>query len=138
MRGSLFTKALAILAAASLWLPATASAKSYQTPSTKVLCIVTPDSALPAPNPGEPFDAVVCQGEFTQPGSALNVMTTGDGTLSWSNNSLMPAASIIRMVYQRNYHWSIWTIRTAPAGTKITNSRTGHGMYVSLDNVYAF
>lgn len=134
----MFIRALVGLAVISLLLPATAAAKSYQTPSTKVLCTVTPDPALPAPNPEEPYDAVVCQGEFTQPGAALNVMTTGDGTLSWSNNNLVPDGPVIRLVYQRNYHWSIWTIRTAPAGTRITNSRTGHGMYVNLDNVYAF
>ncbi|MFN8090605.1 MAG: hypothetical protein U0R81_16865, partial [Mycobacterium sp.] len=66
------------------------------------------------------------------------VTTTGDGSLSWSNANLAVDNATIRMIYQRNYHWGVWTIRTAPAGTKITNSRTGHGMYVSVDKVYAF
>jgi len=136
-------KVLAGLTIASLLWPAIATAKSYQTPSGKVMCTVTPDSALPAPNPDQPFDAVVCQGQFTQPGASSTVVTTGDGTLTWSETGpIVESPSIenplIRMVYQRNYHWSIWTIRTAPAGTKLTNSRTGHGMYVSIDNVYAF
>jgi hypothetical protein len=134
----MFIKVLAGLTTSMLLLAPTAGAKTFQTPSYKVTCAITPDAAVPPPNPDEPYDAVVCQGEFTQPGATFTVITTGDGTLSWSTTVPILDGPTTRMVYQRNYHWSVWTIRTAPAGTKITNSRTGHGMYVSIDNVYAF
>ncbi len=134
----MFMKLVGGLAIASVLWPAAATAKNYVTPSGRVLCVLTPDPTVSSPTPDEQYDAAVCQGEFTQPGAAFNVMTTGDGSLSWSNANLAVDNPTIRMVYQRNYHWGIWTIRTAPAGTKITNSRTGHGMYVSIDRVYAF
>jgi hypothetical protein len=134
----MFIKVLAGLALSTVLLSPVASAKTFQTPSYAVTCAITPDPALPPPNPDEPFDAVACQGGFTQPGATFTVTTTGDGTLSWTDAGPVLDGPSTRMVYQRNYHWSVWTIRTAPAGTKITNSRTGHGMYVSIDNVYAF
>jgi hypothetical protein len=133
----MFIKVLVGLAVSTLLLPPIADAKTFQTPSYQVTCALTPDLAVPQANPEETYDAAVCQGQFTQPGANFTVITTGDGTLTWSNGPILDGPAT-RMVYQRNYHWSVWTIRTAPAGTKITNSRTGHGMYVSLDNVYAF
>jgi hypothetical protein len=44
----------------------------------------------------------------------------------------------IRMTYGQTYNIQGWTIVTSPEGTRFTNEGTGHGMFVSIENVYAF
>ena len=62
--------------------------------------------------------------------------TTGDarcrGAMQIWQSTMRPS----RMIYQRNYPGASGRC-TAP-WYQITNSRTGHGMYVSVDKVYAF
>ena len=40
--------------------------------------------------------------------------------------------------YGQPYNIQDWTIQPAPDGTRFTNDATGHGMFVSIDNVYSF
>ena len=40
--------------------------------------------------------------------------------------------------YGQTLHTQGWTILPSSDGTRITNDRTGHGMFVSIENVYAF
>ena len=42
------------------------------------------------------------------------------------------------MAYGQTYHSGNWTIYPDETGTRFTNERTGHGMFVSIENVYAF
>lgn len=111
-----------------------AAADNYVTQSGRVLCAVTPDSTIA--DVGQ--DAVVCQGAFTQPGAKFQAMTTGDGTLQWQDANLAVDNPTTAMSYGTTYHRGNWTIYPDATGTRFTDDRTGHGMFVSIENVYAF
>jgi hypothetical protein len=42
------------------------------------------------------------------------------------------------MQYGHTYHRGNWSIYHDDNGTRFTNDRTGHGMFVSIESVYAF
>jgi hypothetical protein len=44
----------------------------------------------------------------------------------------------LALTYGQTYHVQGWTINPADDGTRFTNDGTGHGMFVSLENVYSF
>ena len=126
---------LPLLAVAALLSPATAAADNYVTQSQRVLCAVTPDSTLASVGP----DAVVCQGAFTQaPQRGAGAVTTGDGTFHWEVGNLSIYNPTTTMAYGQTYHRGNWTIYHDQTGTRFVNDRTGHGMFVSIENVYAF
>jgi hypothetical protein len=84
-------------------------------------------------------DAVVCQGHFAQaPQSGAGAVTTGDGTFHWEVGNLNVFNPTTTMAYGQTYHRGNWTIYPDETGTKFVNDRTGHGMFVSIENVYAF
>jgi hypothetical protein len=107
---------------------------NFLTQSHRVVCAVTPDSTLSGVGP----DAVVCQGHFTQPGAKFNAVTTGTGSFYWEDANLAVDNPTTKMVYGQTYHRGNWTIYHDASGTRFTNDRTGHGMFVSIENVYAF
>lgn len=111
-----------------------AAADNYVTQSGRVLCAVTPDSTIA----GLGEDVVVCQGAFTQPGARFQAVTTGDGSIKWQDANLAVDNPTTAMEYGTTYHRGNWTIYSAVTGTTFTNDRTGHGMFVSIDDVYAF
>jgi hypothetical protein len=111
-----------------------AAADNYATQSGRVLCAVTPDSTIADFG----SDAVVCQGAFTQPGAKFQAVTTGDGTFSWQDANLAVDNPTTTMAYGTTYHRGNWTIYPDETGTRFTNDRTGHGLFVSIDDVYAF
>jgi hypothetical protein len=47
-------------------------------------------------------------------------------------------AKDIVLNYGQNYNINGWTIRPTADGTRFTNDGTGHGMLVSIENVYSF
>ena len=49
-----------------------------------------------------------------------------------------PAAGNLVMKYGQTYNYAGWTIAAGSDGTRFTNDRTGHGMFVSFDSIYAF
>jgi hypothetical protein len=120
--------------AAILFFPAPALADNFQTQSGKVLCAVTPDATLPLP------DAIVCQGKFIQSGQRFAAaVTTGDGSFHWEYGANLAVDNpTTNMAYGQTYRWGNWSIFHNQSGTRFTNSRTGHGMFVSVENVYAF
>jgi hypothetical protein len=123
------------LAISALVWPKTAAADNYATQSGKVLCAVTPDSTLASVGP----DAVVCQGHFAQaPQSGAGAVTTGDGTFHWEVGNLNVFNPTTAMAYGQTYHRGNWTIYADETSTKFVNDRTGHGMFVSIESVYAF
>jgi hypothetical protein len=67
---------------------------------------------------------------------ANNVYVTADGAVRWmvSNLVVNPAVKIDYRVY----HGLGWTIVANGAGTRITNDRTGHGMFVSIGRVETY
>jgi hypothetical protein len=42
------------------------------------------------------------------------------------------------MAYGQTYHHGNWTINPDETGTRFVNDRSGHGMFVSIDNVSPF
>jgi hypothetical protein len=85
--------------------------------------------------------SVGCEAEFTgspmQDGVRANgVNVTADGTVEWIVGNLgdIPAVTID----YRAYSAVGWTIDAASEGTRFTNQRTGHGMFVSIEEVATF
>ena len=123
-----------LLVTLALSFSATAAADNYRTQSGKVLCGVTPDGTLPWP------DAVVCQGDFIQSGqNGSAAVTTGDGSFRWVYGANLAVHNpTTKMTYGQTYRWGNWTIYNDQNGTRFTNNSTGHGMFVSIENVYGF
>ena len=122
-----------LLVTLALSFSATAAADNYRTQSGKVLCWIQPDG------PTSRFDPnfAVCQGKF-QDGNFVAV-TTGDGSFHWENgNNIAINNPTTQMVYGQTYRHGNWTIYNDQNGTRLTNNRTGHGMFVSIENVRAF
>ena len=121
------------LVTATLLWPASAAANSFEVTSPGWTCAIAPDLAVP---PGE---AVVCQGSFVQApqrdaGPVINV----DGTFHWAVRKLNALSPTVGMNYGQTYHYGDWTMYPDEAGTRFVNDLTGHGMFVSLENVNPF
>jgi arabinogalactan endo-1,4-beta-galactosidase len=65
-------------------------------------------------------------------------VTTGNGSFYWENANLAVDNPTTTMAYGRTYHRGNWTIYHDANGARFTNDVTGHGMFVSIENVYAF
>jgi hypothetical protein len=86
-------------------------------------------------------DNVGCEAPFTNSpimdGEHANgVSITADGTVQWvlGNLGAIPTVTID----YRTYDAQGWTVMAASSGTRFTNNRTGHGMFVSIDNVETY
>jgi hypothetical protein len=86
-------------------------------------------------------DSVGCEAAFTnsplQDGEHANgVNITSGGTVQWvlGNLGAIPTVPIDYKTYDANG----WTIAATFEGTKFSNRRTGHGMFVSIDKVNTF
>ncbi|ORJ61151.1 hypothetical protein [Mycobacterium simiae] len=86
-------------------------------------------------------DSVGCEAPFTnsplQDGEHANgVHITSGGAVQWilGNLGAIPTVTIDYKTYDAQG----WTIDASEAGTKFTNSRTGHGMFVSVEKVNTF
>jgi hypothetical protein len=84
---------------------------------------------------------VGCEAQFTnspvlngQPANGVRVTETGD--VSWVIGNLgdIPAVTLD----YRTYSAVGWTIEAREDGTRFTNDRTGHGMFVAVEGVQAF
>jgi hypothetical protein len=85
--------------------------------------------------------AVGCEAPFTNApvldGEPANgVETTADGKTRWLVGNLGDPP-VVTLEY-RTYSAQGWTIDAAEAGTRFTNDRTRHGMFVSLEKVEFF
>lgn len=83
-------------------------------------------------------DEVGCEAQFTnspmQDGVRTNgVRLTADGTVDWIVGNLGDIP-VVTLDY-RTYRAVGWTIVAAENGTRFTNDRTGHGMFVSIGKV---
>jgi hypothetical protein len=84
---------------------------------------------------------VDCEAQFanspTKNGIRANgVRLTADGTMEWVVGNLgdIPVVTID----YRTYSAVGWTIEATSDGTRFTNQRTKHGMFVSIEHVNAF
>jgi len=85
--------------------------------------------------------AVGCEAQFTNAPTkdgvrANGVNVTADGSVEWIVGNLgdIPVVTID----YRTYRALGWTIVASSQGTRFTNDRTGHGMFVSIDNVETY
>jgi hypothetical protein len=85
--------------------------------------------------------AVGCEAQFANPPvndgvPANGVNVTADGNVRWLVGNLgdIPAVTLD----YRAYDAAGWTIAAAESGTRFTNDRTGHGMFVSIERVESF
>ncbi|WP_144205914.1 hypothetical protein [Mycobacterium tilburgii] len=136
--------------------PSGALPPSSQTPAPPA-SPTTPASAIPLPPDQNGYvfietksgttrcqinkDSVGCEAPFTnspmQDGEHANgVHITSGGTVQWilGNLGAIPTVTIDYKIYDAQG----WTIDASEAGTKFTNRRTGHGMFVSVEKVTTF
>jgi hypothetical protein len=147
-RAPIFLAATALALVLAFASTGTAAAETYfGTQSGKVSCFTSSnDQKVGAP-------AAVCQlnaaGGFRQSPGCSNgatwqgcniVVANTRGQLFWDLGNI-PAGPGIRpivMSYGQTYHGDGWTLSAGSGGTRISNDATGHGMFVSIDNVYGF
>jgi hypothetical protein len=86
-------------------------------------------------------DSVGCEARFTnspmQDGERANgVNITATGSVQWVLGNLgdIPTVTIDYFTYDA----AGWTIAASESGTRFTNEHTGHGMFVSLEQVDTF
>ena len=86
-------------------------------------------------------ESVGCEAPFTnspmtEGEHANGVNVTASGAVQWvlGNIGAIPAVTID----YRTYTAQGWTIAATLDGTRFTNDRTGHGMFVSIENVETF
>lgn len=82
-----------------------------------------------------------CEAQFTNSpmlygAHADGVAVGSEGRIEWWAGNL-GNAPVINLDY-RTYHALGWTIAANINGTTFTNDSTGHGMFVSIDNVFGF
>ena len=85
--------------------------------------------------------SVGCEAEFTnsptQDGIPANGVTvSADGRLRWLIGNLGDITPVT--LDYRTYQAQGWTITADASGTRFTNGRTGHGMFVSIEKVESF
>ena len=85
--------------------------------------------------------AVGCEAQFANPPVADGVPANGvnvtpDGKIRWLVGNLGDIPTV--PLDYRTYAAVGWTIAAAESGTRFTNDRTGHGMFVSIERVEAF
>ena len=66
----------------------------------------------------------------------------GTGAFNWDIGNIPGSreatAKDIMLNYGQTYHINGWTIWPTGDGTRFTNDSTGHGMFVSVENVSSF
>jgi hypothetical protein len=86
-------------------------------------------------------EAVGCEAQFTnspiQEGERANgVNVTASGSVQWVVGNLGDIPTVT--IDYRTYDAEGWTIAASESGTRFTNQSTGHGMFVSVENVETF
>jgi hypothetical protein len=68
---------------------------------------------------------------------------TASGAFQWNDGNIGGVGSDwaqtdTTLGYGQTYHVSGWTVLPSSDGTRFANDGTGHGMFVSIENVYSF
>ncbi len=66
------------------------------------------------------------------------VAVNAEGAFSWSEGDIGGRSPDVILGYGQASHMQGWTILPNFDGTRFTNDGTGHGMFVSIENVYSF
>jgi hypothetical protein len=85
--------------------------------------------------------SVGCEAQFTnspmQDGERANgINVTASGSVQWVVGNLGDIPTVT--IDYHTYDAEGWTIAASESGTRFTNKGTGHGMFVSIDNVETF
>jgi hypothetical protein len=140
MTRTLFLGAAITAAAISTAVPASAypTSQYVRTESGNTRCDVQSDRVGCQYLPGFPQGTV---DNFGYHADIANV--TSGGAFSWMNGNLATGGSAspqndVILNYGQSYDVQGWTILPSSDGTRFTNDGTGHGMFVSIDNVSPF
>jgi hypothetical protein len=130
---------IALMSAKAPWAIADPAAQQYvRTESGKVRCDVQPGTVGCQYLPGFPQAPVDNWGGHPD----IAKLTSG-GAFSWMEGNLATGGSAslendVILNYGQSYDIQGWTILPNSDGTRFTNDGTGHGMFVSVDNVSSF
>jgi LppP/LprE lipoprotein len=131
--------------------PESASGPSQyvRTQSGRVRCVLT------SADPQSANGSVICEaagpvqnnkGFLQAPMSTLpgvhyhNATVTAAGDFKWGDGNIggsHPEDDVV-LAYGQNFRIQGWTVQPTSDGTRFTNDRTGHGMFVSIENVNSF
>ncbi len=86
-------------------------------------------------------DAVGCEAQFTnspvEEGERANgINVTASGSVQWVVGNLGDIPTVT--IDYRTYEAEGWTIAASESGTRFSNDKTGHGMFVSVEKVDTF
>lgn len=147
IRRALSVGGLTVLVAAVSQVPlAAADSSTYvRTQSGKMRCLVMANDEGHGGGPG-----VACeygpgfpQAPLSTSGLAnMNLAVVhASGKFNWDDGNIggggQPQNDVV-LDYDQTYHLHGWTIDPSSDGTRFTNDGTGHGMFVSIDDVSAF
>jgi hypothetical protein len=139
----LVMSALATIAGVATAATGSANPGDYViTQSGKVQCVVL-------------YERVVCQANSPQSPTGFLQAPSSDfagghwrianvdaaGNFAWDPNYGIQGSvrrNPLVMNYGQTYNIQGWTIAPSEVGTRFTNQATGHGMFVSIENVFAF
>jgi hypothetical protein len=131
---------LALICYSAEILPSAHAAPGVQyvrTTSGSVRCLIVGEGAAPADGAG-----VTCEsGAFQQaPSGDDQVRVNAAGHFTWdaANIGGGSGANDLTLNYGQTYRLLGWAINPTSDGTRFTNEVTGHGMFVSLQNVNSF
>ena len=119
-----------------------ASTQYVRTQSGRVRCLIMANYQLQGVQSGGP--AVACEGDFLQaPARGYGAVVSATGAFHWVDGNIGGVApdfsqTDTTLTYGQSYKILGWTILPSSDGTRFTNNGTGHGMFVSVENVYAF
>ena len=129
-------------------LGAADSGQYVRTQSGRVRCWVTPNATIceasgPITPPWDQWENNgFLQSPLTSYGSHYhNAVVDAAGNFSFQDGGNIGAAhpeNDLVLAYGKPYTVEGWSITSGPDGTRFTNNNTGHGMFVSIENVYAF
>lgn len=82
------------------------------------------------------------QAPISQYGNHFDLAVShASGAFNWDDGNIggggAPQNDLV-LNYGQTYHVQGWTINPSEDGTRFTNDGTGHGMFVSIDNVSSF
>jgi hypothetical protein len=138
--------------------PTAGHSTKVKTTSPPTLCEIGSDDSTGIPGDPGMGPNVVCQGSFPQapaipcpqwPGELCppqpmhwdQAVVTASGQFSWRDANIAvgyPGFHPETLVDGQTYHMQGWTIVPSSEGTRFTNDGTGHGMFISVEDVYSF
>jgi hypothetical protein len=129
---------IAVTSALLSGAPRAVADPAYQyvrTQSGQVRCVVNVDWVTCEHLPNFPTAPMTPDGSGSD-----DVKIIRGGELSWMEANIGGGPNLVETTlgYDQTYHSNGWTILPATDGTRFTNDGTGHGLFVSIGNVYAF